>query len=187
MNGGRNNKIGDIFDVISTNGLQGKVRVTGVENATGRVDFQIEDGGFGYTLTPDTDVYVSDTILFLKNENLDFTIFEKVYQKIEEITLISVDTFQDDMGTGNFLVGLNANGNVIANGTILTNVFDGASSTVNMVVTNGTFGPIQKLVLNNNTNLLFGEYIEEENSLEITINSNTAPITVGNRVEQYNY
>lgn len=185
-NGGRNNKIGDIFDVVAVNGLQGKVRVTGVENATGRVDFQIEDGGFGYTLTPDTDVYVSDAILSLKNDNLDFKIFEKVYQKIEEITLLSVDLFQDNMSTGNYLVGMNANGNVIANGTILSNAFDGASSTVNIVVSNGTFGPIQKLILDDNFDLLEEEYIEEENELEITINSNTAPLSVGNRVEQYN-
>tara|TARA_B100000497_G_scaffold127806_1_gene171103 strand:+ start:17988 stop:22604 length:4617 start_codon:yes stop_codon:yes gene_type:complete len=80
-NGGQNNSIGDIFEVQSQGGRQGTVRVTGVSNETGRVNFELVDGGAGYTLnsqaaidaghenflSTSTNVYVSDSVLTLKN------------------------------------------------------------------------------------------------------------------------
>ena len=69
--GGRNNVIGDIFDVVTTQGRQGKVRINGIENNTGKVDFAIVEGGYGYTNSTSsetaTSVYVSDAILYTNN------------------------------------------------------------------------------------------------------------------------
>lgn len=183
-NGGRNNKVGDIFDVISTNGLQGKVRVSSVEAATGRVDFSIEDGGFGYTTTDATDVFVSDGVLFLKNNQLAYKMFEDVYQKIETLDLLSVDAFQNSMLPGNFLVGVNSSNTPVANGTIIENNYDGVTSNVKLLVTSGTFDTQRKLTLNNTTGLLVGEYVEEESDLDIVAVSNTTNFSVGNRIEQ---
>ena len=42
--GGRDNKVGDIFDVEAFGGIQGKVRITEVADATGRIDFTLEHG-----------------------------------------------------------------------------------------------------------------------------------------------
>lgn len=67
LNGGANNAIGDTFDVISDTGVQGKIRVTAIEEGTGRVTFEILDGGTGYTLDSTTHVIVSDMVMALNN------------------------------------------------------------------------------------------------------------------------
>lgn len=50
LNGGRGNKIGDIVEIESEFGLQAKGRITGISAETGRVDFELIDGGHGYAL-----------------------------------------------------------------------------------------------------------------------------------------
>lgn len=96
VNGGRNNKIGDVYDVNFENGAQGKVRVTGIANETGRVTFELLDGGHGYTLNGaqaaeaghvntvenSTDVYVSERVLKFSNEKFTHTEIESQIQRI---------------------------------------------------------------------------------------------------------
>ena len=67
LNGGANNAIGDTFEVTSATGVQGKIRISAIEEGTGRVTFEIIDGGTGYTLTDTTHVIVSDNVLTLGN------------------------------------------------------------------------------------------------------------------------
>ena len=50
IEGGRNYSIGDILDVTSPSGINGKARVSDVRNQSGELEFSIIDGGFGYTL-----------------------------------------------------------------------------------------------------------------------------------------
>jgi len=106
-NGGRNNAVGDLFNVLDDTGKQGKVRVTGVEDATGRVDFELVDGGTGYTLndlddgdtTDDyTDVRVATAMIAVDNSNTlnQFIQFETVKQEREIVTLISAQDFADE-------------------------------------------------------------------------------------------
>ena len=106
-NGGRNNAVGDLFNVLDDTGRQGKVRVTGVEDATGRVDFELVDGGTGYTLnnlddgdTSDdyTDVRVATAMIAVDNSNTlnQFIQFETVKQEREIVTLISAQDFADE-------------------------------------------------------------------------------------------
>ena len=106
-NGGRNNAVGDLFNVLDDTGKQGKVRVTGVEDATGRVDFELVDGGTGYTLndlddgdTSDdyTDVRVATAMIAVDNSNTlnQFIQFETVKQEREIVTLISAQDFADE-------------------------------------------------------------------------------------------
>jgi len=107
VNGGRNNVIGDVFDVSDDTGRQGKVRVTGIENATGRVDFELVDGGSGYTLndlddgdtTDDyTDIRVATAMIAVDNSNTlnQFIQFETVKQEREIVTLLSAQDFADE-------------------------------------------------------------------------------------------
>ena len=107
VNGGRNNVIGDVFNVVDDTGRQGKVRVTGTEDATGRVDFEIVDGGTGYTLndlddgdtTDDyTDVRVATAMIAVDNSNTlnQFIQFETVKQEREIVTLLSAQDFADE-------------------------------------------------------------------------------------------
>ena len=107
VNGGRNNVVGDVFDVSDDTGRQGKVRVTGIENATGRVDFELVDGGSGYTLndlddgdtTDDyTDIRVATAMIAVDNSNTlnQFIQFETVKQEREIVTLLSAQDFADE-------------------------------------------------------------------------------------------
>jgi hypothetical protein len=107
VNGGRNNVIGDVFNVVDDTGRQGKVRVTGTEDATGRVDFELVDGGTGYTLndlddgdaTDDyTDVRVATAMIAVDNSNTlnQFIQFETVKQEREIVTLLSAQDFADE-------------------------------------------------------------------------------------------
>ena len=123
--GGRNNVIGDIFNVVDDTGKQGKVRVTGVEDATGRVDFNLIDGGTGYTLndlddgdTLDdyTDVRVATAMIPVDNSNTSnqFIQFEKVVQERNTINILSSTDINSQYTTrlaantspGDYLVGV---------------------------------------------------------------------------------
>ena len=74
--GSVNNKVGDIYDISSSFGRGGKAIVTKVtEDFTGLVNFDIVDGGYGYTLET-SEVIVSDQIIILPNPDLIFEIGE---------------------------------------------------------------------------------------------------------------
>lgn len=71
INGGANFNIGDEFDVISSRGFRGKARVRATVDNTGRVAFELIDGGSGYTLSsvtlsngaPVTEVIISNNVI----------------------------------------------------------------------------------------------------------------------------
>ena len=48
--GGSDNQVGDTFNVIASSGKQGRARVTAIADATGLVDFELANGGFGFSL-----------------------------------------------------------------------------------------------------------------------------------------
>lgn len=64
--------VGDIVDVSSAKGHGAIARVANVYNATGLVDFTLEDGGWGYTTN--SSVYVSDKIMTIKDVVVDYNV-----------------------------------------------------------------------------------------------------------------
>jgi hypothetical protein len=199
--GGRNNVVGDIFNVITEQGRQGKVRVDAIENATGRVNFEIVDGGYGYTASANgitaSGVYVSSALLYTDNSNttLDFIRFEPVVQRLETIRLISATDINSAAEVGDYLVGVSDSDAFVANGYIVsianTNAegvpISGASANSTIVVQVGgdtTF--TNQIRINLTTDELFspGEYIEEESSYDFTISSATDDFDVGEEVAQ---
>ena len=78
--GGANNKVGDVFNVVSNTGLLGQAKVTAVVDGTGKVSFTLVDGGTGYTSS--ANVYVSNTVVFLekkKNSSTYVTLGSSTY------------------------------------------------------------------------------------------------------------
>jgi hypothetical protein len=72
------NNIGDILNIVSPTGSGGKAVVTEIEDEfTGTVNYRIIDGGFGYTIE-NTKLLVSNQAIVLKNEEFDFTPFERL-------------------------------------------------------------------------------------------------------------
>ena len=199
--GGRNNIVGDIFDVITDQGRQGKVRVDGIENATGKVDFKIVEGGYGYTNSAlsqtATDVYVSDALLYTDNSNtvLDFIRFEPVVQRLETLTLLSATDINSTAVVGNYLLGQSGANAFVANGYIVSisntdsegvviSAPSANSTVVVQVIGDTTFTNQIRINLTNNRNFIAGEYIEEESEITFTISSPTGTFTVGEIVSQ---
>ena len=179
-NGGRNNAVGDLFNVLDDTGKQGKIRVTGTEDATGRVDFELVDGGTGYTLndlddgdtTDDyTDVRVATAMIAVDNSNTlnQFIQFETVKQEREIVTLLSAQDFADE-----YFDNLAANSASVADDFVL-----GVKVYPTTYTANSTNGPAFErstvsdsndiVVITNNTIIANTEY--STNSTHITFDS----------------
>ena len=66
------NNIGDIFNIKSEFGKGGTAIVTELQaEFTGTIDYNIKDGGFGYTI-PNTKLLTSNQVLVLENDSLMF-------------------------------------------------------------------------------------------------------------------
>lgn len=63
--GGAGFKIGEIVNVESDGGLQGKARVADISNITGLVEFKLIDSGWGYTTN--AEVLISESVFFLED------------------------------------------------------------------------------------------------------------------------
>jgi hypothetical protein len=187
-NGGRNNVVGDILDVVGA-GVNGKVRVSEVEDATGRVDFNLVAGGSGYTTTPTTDIYISDGVLNLDNSDMAFIPFETVSQKMETLDLISANGIAASATSGNYMVGVNAQGAQVANGTILqsSQFLSGSTTTIlqtSLLINSGTFDRQEKINLTTNATFLVGETLEEQSEVTLQLTDVVGTIAVGRRIEQ---
>lgn len=196
--GGRNNAVGDVFNVITDQGVQGKVKVTSVSAATGRVDFSIYKHGWGYTTDGTTDVYVSDALLFVNNANTAYIPFEKVYQPIEKITIISGENILGSSNTiGKYITGRTSGGALAANGIIVgiantdANGAITTAATSNGVITiqtsSGTFGDQKVITLDSTAGYQVGEYVNEESTVEITFTNKVGSFTNNEKVEQSVY
>lgn len=197
--GGRDNSVGDVFNVITEEGKQGLVKVTGVQSATGRVDFNVVDGGWGFTTDGLTDVYLSDAILFVNNTDQSYLQYEKVYQPVEVITVQSAgDILSANSLIGKYIVGKTSDGTPVANGTIVFAantdangaITQSASSngTIKILTNSGTFAAQRALTLSsNNIGYSVGETITEESKTVIAITSPVGTFVDGETVEQHVY
>lgn len=196
--GGRNNAVGDVFDVITDQGVQGKVKVTTVASATGRVDFSIYKPGWGYTADGTTDVYVSDALLFVDNANTGYIQYEKVYQPIEKVSVISGEGILGGSNlVGKYVIGKTSAGSLVANGIIVSiantdaNGAITSTATSNGVITiqtsSGTFGDQKVITLNASAGYQVGEYVNEESDVEITFTNKIGDFTANEKIEQSVY
>lgn len=140
-NGGQNYNIGDIVEIISTSGRKGNARVTSIENGTGRVNFQLIDGGSGYTINaiPIISEYVY-TLSDVRNANVsvtDFFEFETIEQKIANVHFV---TANGTFANGAVVKGYTS-GTLIeqANGLIVATTQTGANGSFNVFTLSGDF------------------------------------------------
>lgn len=194
--GGRNSSVGDIFNVVTNEGLQGKVKVSQIRAATGRVDFAIEEGGWGYTADDKTDVYISDTIGFTNNVNNEFIQYESVYQPLEKVSVISAATVLANTSIiGSYMTGRNG-ASLVANGIVVAAAnTDGDGNIVSTPSANGVitiqtnFGTFRdqrsiSLDLPGTAGFAVGEYVTEESRYVISITNPIGTFIVGEKVEQ---
>ena len=146
-NGGRLFQVGDTFNVISSSGKDGRAKITGVQDATGKVDYTLANGGYGYTVSNTyTRTLSSNATLVVNNtsnsntEIDDFFLFETVSKPLANVTWTSGMTatnFINAANSGSLLVGVNiASNTAVANGHW---VQTGTGNLVTIMVANGNF------------------------------------------------
>ena len=127
LNGGANFTVGDVFNITSSNGKQGKARVTEVVDRAGTVNFifdsPLEDGGWGYTVN--TQPTISSKVLivsnqFNSNDQIDgFSRFEDVKQVLANIAYSSASPNNNEFAIGTTIENYNGNGTVNASAIIV--------------------------------------------------------------------
>lgn len=73
-------QIGDLVDITGAVGTGATGRVSSIQSSTNKSTFQLDDGGYGYSLSGVTNVYVSTSILYFDNSAQSFIIGETVTQ-----------------------------------------------------------------------------------------------------------
>lgn len=102
-NGGQNNQVGDIFNIISPTGRGGRAKVLSIADEAGRVNFTLANGGYGYTVSNTyTDTLASNATFIVNNvtsanDEIDFFFqFEDLQQPIQTITVAGVGSNNED-------------------------------------------------------------------------------------------
>lgn len=128
VGGGANFSIGDIFDVASPSGKQGKARVTEINNETGKVTFiytnPLDSGGWGYSIAHSNVVVASKMLQVANVYNVNtavtsFQQFENVTQTFANIAYNTARPNNANFSVGSTIENYYANGSVAANATIV--------------------------------------------------------------------
>ena len=137
VNGGANFSIGDIFDVVSSNGKQGKARITSISNETGKVFFTyinaLTSGGWGYSIQH-ANVIVAQKMLEVTNISnantkvTGFEIFEGLSQPLANLAYNFARPNNATFSSGAVIENYYANGLVAANATIVAHTETDTSS-----------------------------------------------------------
>lgn len=107
------NLVGDIVSITSAGGYGGKGRVTKVsENLSGEIEYTINDGGYGYTITDEaantvgnTDVIVSEQSLFIENNGIEFILEERIKQ-VKQVGPSTIEVFGYIVGQNRISIGV---------------------------------------------------------------------------------
>lgn len=194
-NGGSGYSVGDIFDVVSSTGLGGVAKVSTIEDATGRVNFSIANGGYGYTVSNTyTRTLASNATIVIENKasaNVDiesFFLFETVIQPITNVTYLDAGSNADFLtySDGNLVVGANSTDTNVASGYVV----DTAANTLVIITHSGDFTiadyvytanvatNVQPDVITDNSaqgEFIGDRYISASNTWVIGLNANDKP------------
>ena len=205
--GGQDFVKGDEFNVIADVGKQGLVRATAIDNATGLIEYQLSNGGFGFSTNTDfTSIDVNEQHLVVNNvvnaaqaysnssqiDNAEFIRFERVDQKVEKLSFLSGSDLISHLNTeiaaerDIYIVGKEAGGNVVANGFLIAETGSGANGTVTIAPHTGTFGDQLALSANLvvNTHIFQqNELVDEEDNVTLNITSTSGSFSAGDDVK----
>lgn len=164
---GQDFTVGEIVNVVSARGIEGKARVTSTFSETGLVRFSILDGGWGYSANATTDV--SDKVISLSNitnSNTQIDSFE-IYELVSQnLFSLSITNF-----TGNLEIG-----------EIVTNV-DGAESVV-VKTTPTADSNAFTVIINPITGNQFSNTIIYAANQAVVVTNNNITFNVGDVVRQ---
>jgi len=139
--------IGDIVNISSENGNQGKARVTAIADVTGLVTFNLTDSGWGYT--SNAQILVSDKVLTLSNvvagpatTDLPFKLFETIKQPLANIALRNANN-TISIANGDYLYTYYSNNKLAGTGRVLSYTSNGSTNgEVFVAEVYNTLGPV---------------------------------------------
>jgi hypothetical protein len=206
---GYNFAVGDIVDIQSDNGVGAKGRVTSIADVTGQVQFNLVDGGYGYT--SNSQILISDKVFKITNVATNTAVANNTYFSDEDtitakqygIDVINV-TNSAAISIGDYFYNYYSNGDVKGVGIIqdFNNTTSNSAGQVYITLVSGNvdcrgasavngylnstntvsanLGPLGILDMSASANVLGTDGI-------VTINySNSAPFNIGEGVYQTN-
>jgi len=119
---GANYSVGDIVDVYSDYGEQGKGVVRGISNTTGQISFSLENGGYAYRAN--AEVLVSEKVALISNLNIGVDNNGKDYvyvfdQFVEPLANITYSAITTNVANGIAIYSYHPNNDVKGTGKIL--------------------------------------------------------------------
>lgn len=157
--GGSNYQIGDIVDIYSnTQGFNAKARVANISSVSGINEFQLIDGGWGYS--NNTEVLVSDKVLYINNISISdytnrkgsFIEFETILQPLANI--IFFDYTGEIISDNDLLFRYNSNG-ISGKAEVLSSSYINDNTGVaSLSLYDGNFGLDYTFSLENNDDLI---------------------------------
>lgn len=132
VTGGDSFSVGDIVNLTSNNGLQGKARVAETSDIIGAVNFELIDSGWGYTAN--AEVIISEKVLTLQNvltnantTNTEFTIFETLKQPLANVVYVNANNTLN-ISNNDLLYTYYSNGSVAGMGRVLNWANNGSTN-----------------------------------------------------------
>lgn len=184
------NSIGDLLDVVSSFGRNGKVSVSQITNATDQLNFQLVDGGYGYTLTDDTKILITNLMVVADNSNTIFETGETVQQRIEKI---EIDPSEGLELFNAVSIGDSITGNVSVNsGSVSALIVDKGTQTVGNIVNpfisiqldvGDTFMKKGSITLTDEALYSVGDVLQQESTYQVSVSPGPSFI-VGEKVYQ---
>ena len=180
--------VGDIFDVVSSRGEQGRAKVTETHSFGRQIELSIEDGGYGFTTDDMTTVYVTDTIVYANTVPASFNDFELVTQKLETVVVGNNEygTLSSVANAESF-AAYDAANNETANGVLIDLTpwtVDDEDATLVFQIDGGTVRPCLDLNLTDDTMFTIGETIEEGDDVTMILDSSNGSFSAGDIVYQ---
>ena len=190
--GGKNNSVGDLFNVEADVGKQGIARVAEVINTTGTVEFTLVDGGFGFSTSNTlTQTPVSTAMLQVNNftstfangdsaPQTNFEVFRTLVQPLETVTVLGAQTVSGTSSANDFFTKVVPGAKVHAYAGASTKVGNGfvvevsnsspAAGTIKVCVEEGTFGGQASIGFTGNTaTFQVGEKVLEGSDVVLTV------------------
>ena len=188
VNGGANNKIGDLFTVTGGNGNGAYAIVTGITNGTGKVSFTLQDGGYGISNT--SNVVISNTSLSFANLQGAYTRKMYVAQPLTQFVYSTISGRAFSVGdpvsgyAGATLVG---NGYIVANNsgnTLWISVSNGYFLNANSIV-NSINSATSNATWLNSADITAKAYVVGANTSQIGVINQTGTFLVGAQLVGY--
>jgi hypothetical protein len=141
LDGGEGFSKGEVVNLTSRTGSEGKALVNSLATITGIVDFTLDDGGWGYT--GNSSMYVSEKVLQLANVHVvstaNLSLADKIINVVQPMANVQWFNNTSIFSTGDVVYNYYANGSLIGVNTIISAEY-GTNSTTNFFLLNTTSG-----------------------------------------------